>query len=78
MVGIRELEFAAEGVVFFGLGVFKRLVGGGETGGGVGHGSIQPEGVEFVSEIVVFGNVPAGGFDGVRAFQVPEPVDDFE
>ena len=68
----------AEGVVFCGLGFFEGGGGVLELGAGVGHRFVEPEGVEFVAEVVVLGDVPAAGLDGVGALEVAEPVDDFE
>ena len=73
-----ELEFLTEGVVFCGLGIFDSGVGVFEFGAGVGHRFIEPEGVEFVSEIVVLGDVTTAGLDGVGALEVAEPIDDLE
>ena len=73
-----ELELLAKGVVFCGLRVFEDGIGILELGAGVGHCFIEPEGVEFIAEVVVLGDVPAAGLDGVGALEVAEPVDGFE
>jgi len=73
-----ESEFLTEGIVFRGLGVFEGGVGVFEFRAGVGHRFVEPERVEFVAEVIVLGDVFAGGFDGVGAFEVAEPVDHFE
>lgn len=67
MIGGLELEFAAKGVVFSGLCGLEGLVGVGEKGGGIGHRGIEPNLVEIVSEIVVFGDVLAGGVEAIGA-----------
>ena len=74
MIGGLELEFAAKGVVFGGLCGLEGLVGVGEKGGGIGHRGIEPNLVEVVAEIVVFGDVLAGGVEAIGAEDVEGAV----
>lgn len=77
-VGGEKMEAFAEFVVFPALRDFERLVDRLKIRTGIGHGVIEPELKEFVTEIVVLADVfPAHGA-AVRSAQVEGAVDGIE
>jgi hypothetical protein len=66
-VGGEKVEAFAEFVVFPALSGFERLVGYLEIRTGIGHGFIEPELKEFVTEIVVLADVFPTHGEAVRS-----------